>query len=205
MFTPKAVAMKKVKVLAIAFSIFLTGCAGSTRHAKLRLEPDGFRDIKWGTEISALGDMEKVEQNKSVNSDLAWYVRKGDTLAIGKAKLENIFYSFWMGNFESVWIDFKGDENFETLKKELFERFGKARESEGSMEKMGKGARRERLPTERARAFYAWWGEMTEIFLSYSQDRHKGTLTMNSRKIREERREYEKEKEKENRIKERGF
>jgi len=28
---------------------------------------------------------------------------------------------------------------------------------------------------------------------------------MNSRKIREERREYEKEKEKENRIKERGF
>jgi len=197
--------MKKVKVLAIAFSIFLTGCAGSTQHAKHRLDPDGFRNVKWGTEISALGDMEKVEQDKSVNSDLAWYVRKGDTLAIGKAKLENIFYSFWMGNFESVWIDFKDDENFETLKKELFERFGKARESEGSMGKMGKGARGERLPTERARAFYAWWGEMTDIFLSYSQDRHKGTLTMNSRKIRGERREYEKEKEKENRIKERGF
>jgi len=205
MFLPKAVAMKKVKVLAIAFSIFLTGCAGSTRHAKPRLDPDGFRDIKWGTEISALGDMEKVEQDKPSNSDLAWYIRKGDTLPMGKAKLENIFYSFWMGNFESVWIDFKGDENFEALKDELFERFGKARESEEGMEKMGKRAQRERSPTERAGAFYAWWGKNTEIFLSYSKDRHKGTLTMNSRKIRGERREYEKEKEKENRIKERGF
>ena len=205
MFLPKAVAMKKVKVLAIAFSIFLISCASSTRYAKFRSEPDGFRDIKWGTEISALGDMEKVEQDKSLNSDLAWYIRKGDTLAMGKAKLENILYSFWMGNFESGWIDFKGDENFEALKNELFERFGKAHESEGSMEKMGKGARRERSPTGRAGAFYAWWGKNTEIFLSYSQDRHKGTLTMHSRKVREERREYEKEKEKENRIKERGF
>ncbi len=197
--------MKQAKVLAVVFSIFLIGCAGPTRHAKHRSEPDGFGGIRWGTEISALGDMEKVEQDKSSNSDLAWYIRKNDVLAIGKAKLESIFYSFWMGNFESVWIDFEGDQNFESLKKELIERFGKVRESEESMGKMGKGARREQLPGERAGAFYAWWGEKTDIFLSYSRDRHKGTLTLNSRKVREERRDYEKEKEKEKRIKERGF
>ena len=197
--------MKKVKAFAVALAILLIGCAGPARHAKHRSDPDGFGGIRWGTEISALGDMEKAEQDKSENSDLAWYIRKNDVLAIGKAKLESIFYSFWMGNFEGIWIDFKGDENFETLKKELFERFGKAREAGGGMEKMGKGARREPLPTEHAGAFYAWWGEKTDIFLSYSQDRHKGTLTMNSRKVREERRDYEKEKEKEKRIKERGF
>jgi hypothetical protein len=197
--------MKKVKAFTVALSILLIGCAGATRHAKHRSEPDGFGGIRWGTEISALGDMEKVEQDKSSNSDLAWYIRKNDVLAIGKAKLERIFYSFWMGSFEGVWIDFKGDENFKTLKKELLERFGKARESEEDLEKMGKGARREPLPADRAGAFYAWWGEKTDIFLSYSQDRHKGTLTMNSRKVREERRDYEKEKEKEKRIKERGF
>ncbi len=195
--------MKKAKILAVAFSIFLVGCSGSTRHAKPRSEPKGFRDIQWGTSISALGDMERIEPDKSSNSDLAWYIRKDDTLAIGKAKLEKIFYSFWMGSFESVWIDFKGDENFETLKKELFERFGKALESE---ELMKDGEASSKLPKiEHGEEFYAWWGKDTEMLLSYSRDRHKGTLSINSRTIREERKAYEKQKEKEKRLKERGF
>jgi hypothetical protein len=201
----KAEAIKKVKILAILFSIFLIGCFASTRSSKSRSDPDGFRGIKWGTEISTLKDLEKVEQDKSTDSDLVWYTRKGDTLATGEAKLENIFYSFWMGNFEGVWIDFKGEENFGTLKKELLEQFGKALESEGSMRKMGKRAGRERPPKERAGAFYAWWGKNTEVWLSYSKDRHKGTLTINSRKISEERRAYGKQREKEERLKERGF
>ena len=89
----------------------------STRSSKPRSDPDGFRGIKWGTEISTLKDLEKVEQDKSTDSDLVWYTRKGDTLAIGEAKLENIFYSFWMGNFEGVWIDFKGGKILRLLKK----------------------------------------------------------------------------------------
>jgi hypothetical protein len=205
MYTSKAGAMKKVTVLVIAFSIFLIGCAGFSGHAKPRSEPDGFRDIRWGTEISTLGDMEKVEQDKSSNSDLAWYIRKGDTLAIGKAKLENIFYSFWMGNFESVWIDFKGDENFETLKKELFERFGKALESEELMKKTDRGASREPSTIGHGGEFYAWWGKNAEMSLSYSKDRHKGTLYMNSKAMREERKAYEKQKDKEKRLKGGGF
>lgn len=148
-----------------------------------------------------LKDMEEVEQDKSSGRGIVWYRRKGDTLAIGEAKLNNVFYSFWKGEFESVWIDFVGEENFEALKKDLFERFGKALEPEAGMDKMGKRPRRERSPTERAGAFYVWWGKNTDIWLSYSKDRHKGTLTMNSRKIREERRDYEKEKEKEERLK----
>jgi hypothetical protein len=73
------------------------------------------------------------------------------------------------------------------------------------MKKMGKRAGRERSTTEHAGAFYAWWGKNAEMSLSYSKDRHKGTLTMNSRKISDERRDYEKEKEKEERLKEKGF
>ena len=199
--------IQRIKILTIVFGIILIGCFAPPRPSMPRPDPEGFRDIKWGTEISTLKEMEKVEQGKSSGRDLVWYRRKGDTLAIGEAKLENIFYSFWIGNFESVWIDFEGEENFEALKKELFERFGKARGPEGSMDKMGKGAGRERSPTERAGAFYVWWGKNTDIWLSYSKDRHKGTLTMNSRKISEERRDYEKEKEKEKgeRLKEKGF
>ena len=205
MFIPKLLVMEKVKVLTIAFSILLIGCANSTRHAKSHSEPDGFRGIRWGTEISALGDMEKVEQDESSNSDLAWYRRKGDTLAIGKAELENIFYSFWMGNFESVWIDFKGDENFEALRKELFERFGKALESEELMRKMDRGGSKEPPTGGHGDEFYAWWGKNAEMSLSYSKDRHRGALSIHSRTIREERKAYERQKEKEKRSKERGF
>ena len=50
MFIQKAVATKKVRVLGISFSIVLAGCAGFSRHAKPRLEPEGFRNIEWGTE-----------------------------------------------------------------------------------------------------------------------------------------------------------
>ena len=186
--------MEKVKILAIVFSIFLIGCFASTRSSKPRSDPDGFRDIKWGTEISTLKDMEKVEQDKSSNSDLVWYTRKEDPLAIGKARLENIFYSFWMGNFESVWIGFRGDEDFETLKKELFERFGKVLESEQLMKKMDREAGREPATIRHGEEFYAWWGKNTEMTLSYSRDRHKGTLNINSKRIGEERRAYEKQK-----------
>ena len=185
MFMPRVLAMRKVKVLTIAFSVFLIACAGSTKHAKSRSEPDGFRGIRWGTEISALGDMEKVEQEESSNNDLVWYKRKGDKLAIGKASLKGIFYGFWMGNFESVWIDFEGDDNFESLKKELFEQFGKVRES--------------------VKEFYAWGGKDTEMSLSYSRDRRNGILSIDSIKFSEERRAYDKQKEKEKREKEGGI
>ncbi len=177
--------MKKVKILSIVFGLLLVGCFAPVRPSKQSSVPDGFRGIKWGTEISALTGMEKVEEGRSSNNDLVWYTRRGDTLAIGKTRLKDIFYGFWMGNFESVWIDFEGDDNFETLKKELFEQFGKVRES--------------------AKEFYAWGGKDTEMSLLYSKDGHKGILSIDSRKISEERRAYDKQKEKEKGLKEKRF
>ena len=186
--------MKKVKILAILFSIFLAGCIASTRSSKLRTDLDGFRDIKWGTEISALNDMEKAEPDKSSRSDLVWYTRRGDPLTLGKAEVKNTFYSFWMGTFEGVWIGFEGDGNFETLKKELFDRFGKVLESEELMRKMDAEAGREPPTIKRAEEFYAWWGKNMEMTLSYSKIRHQGTLSINSKKMSEERRAYEKQR-----------
>ncbi len=195
----KVGAVKKAKIFTIVFSVFAIGCFASARPSKSPSEPDGFRGVKWGANISMLKEVEMVEQDKSSKSQLVWYTRRDDTLAVGKARLENIFYAFWMGKFESVWIDFKGDENFETLKKELFERFGKVAESEELLRKTDKGGGREPSATKQAGEFYGWWGKVTEMALSYSRDRHKGTLRVNSRMIREERRAYEKEMEKEKR------
>ena len=196
--------MKRIKILTIVFTILLISCVASTRSSKPRSEPDGFMGIKWGTEISTLEDMERVKQDKSSNSDLVWYIREGDALTIGNAKLENIFYFFWMGKFESVWIDFKGDENFETLKKELFKLFGKALGSEEHAKKRHEKAGIEPSKTELG-DFYTWWGKNTDVVLSYSKDRHMGTLDFRSTIISEERGAYEKEKEKEERLRKRGF
>jgi hypothetical protein len=196
--------MEKAKILTILFTIFLIGCIASTRPSKPRSDPDGFRGIKWGTEISKLKDMERMEQDKSSNPDLVWYTRKADTLAIGEAKLENIFYLFWMGNFASVSIDFKGKENFETLKKELLEQFGSTVRSEEHTRKRDQRVGIEPSKTGGADSFYAWWGKNTDILLSYSKDRHIGTLDISSTSITEERRAYEKQKEQEERLK-KGF
>ncbi len=191
----KVVAVKKIWILIILFGIFLIGCFPSARHSKpLRSDPDGFWGIKWGTEISELNDMEKSEEDQSSNPDVVWYTRKRDTLAMGQAKLKDIFYSFWMGKFDSVWIDFEGEENFEALKKELFERFGEVFGSDEPMEKAQRRARRETSATKRVEGFYAWWGRNTEMLLSYSKDRHKGTLTINSTMISEARRACQKGK-----------
>jgi hypothetical protein len=87
----------------------------------------------------------------------------------------------------------------------LFERFGKVPESEELLRKTDKAGWGERSMTKQPGEFYGWWGKVTEMALSYSKDRQKGTLCVNSRMIREERRNYEKESEKERRLKERGF
>jgi len=192
--------------LTFVFCIFFVGCLASKQYSKPRSEIDGFRGIKWGAEITALGDMEKVEQDKSPNRDIVWYTRKGETLTFGRAKLENIFYSFWMGDFESVWMDFKGEENFQALKQEVFERFGKVLESGELLKKTEKEALMERSTMRYGEEeFYFWDGKQMEMWLSYSKSRHKGTLSINSKKINEERRAYEKQKEKEERFRERRF
>jgi len=185
--------MEKGKIVAIVFSIFLIGCLVSNR-SKLRTDPDGFRDIKWGTEISTLRDMERMEQDPSSNKNVVWYTRRGDLLAIGKAKLETILYAFWLGNFESVWIEVRGDENFDTLKKELFDRFGKVLESEELIKKMDEEPGRGPSSIRHAEEFYAWWGQNTEMTLAYSRERHQGTLNINSKRVGDERRAYEKRK-----------
>jgi len=198
--------MKKLKLLTFVFCIFWVSCA-STRYSKPRSELEGFGGIKWGAEVTTLEGMEKVEQDKSPNRDIVWYTRKGETLTFGRARLENIFYSFWMGSFESVWIDFKGDENFEALKQELFERFGKVLESGELVKKTEKRTMMERSPGTRQgrEEIYFWDGKQTEMWLSYSKNRQKGSLSINSKKITEERRDYEKRKAKEERFRERGY
>ena len=190
--------MNKVGILSIVFAIILIGCSVPVRSSKLHPDPEGFKDMKWGTDIATLKDMEKVDLDSPSNKDIAWYKRKGEILAIGKAKIESTFYSFWMGSFESVWIDFEGDDNFGALRKELFEVYGKVPESGELKDNRGR-------QIEQTDQIYTWEGENTEVFLFYSKIRHKGNLNLNSKKISEDRRVYETERKREETLKEKGL
>ncbi len=85
-------------------------------------EPDGFRDIKWGTDILTLSGMKSIEKEDLGES----YVKEEDRLYIGKAKVEKIIYGFYKGKFVSVLIYTKNKANFDALKDALFKKFGKA-------------------------------------------------------------------------------
>ena len=175
-------AMKKIKIstLASLFCILLIyGFALAQKEPDLNnfkpgSEPDGFRDIKWGTDISTLKDM--ILKEEDPNGLLKIYRRKGDILEIGAAKLKSIGYCFWQGKLIEVLIqteDFSG----ENLKNACFEKFGQ-------------GAKMSRHPED-----YRWDGKMALIVLSISAN--KGVLLIQSQEIARQQEVYERQKAKE--------
>ena len=150
------------KILVIAFSIILMGCFASTRpFSKSPLDPEGFRGIKWGTDIATLKDMVFV---MATGKNVKRYQRKGDELTIGKAKLDSIQYEFRNGRFCLVEIEFQGVENFNLVKETMFETYGKGRKMADNTES------------------YFWEGEKTDIIMIFDTDIG-GGITISSKKF----------------------
>jgi len=111
--------IRKVMTIVLVFLLLLPiegfgkGKPGSFKPGS---EPEGFRGIKWGTDISTLKDMEVKEKD--------WYVRTGDKLKIGEAELISIAYGFYKGKFECVMIEIKGQDNFSRIRDICFELYG---------------------------------------------------------------------------------
>jgi len=151
-------------------------------------EPNGFRDIKWGTNVSSTKGMEFLRRDWGFNLPVpegmkadAVYRRKSDLLVIGKAKLRKIEYFFWGGQFYRVSIDFIGDENWINLRHELFELFGEMPIGDFT---------------------YGWMGQITGIVLSYEKAKRTGWVMMVSQQLNEQRQLYLKEWGKEKRLRE---
>ena len=89
-------------------------------------EPDNFRGIKWGTNLSDLPDM-RLQITKT-GGNLKMYLRRGDKMKIGDAELTVIIYVFYKDRFVSVMISFESASNFEAIKKTLFSVYGKGRQ-----------------------------------------------------------------------------
>ena len=166
---------KILRMLIVVFGIFLIVSVTSARIIRQEAveftpgsEPDGFRGIKWGTDILTLKDMTLV---MAIDNDVKRYQRKGDVLKIGEAKLEYIHYEFWKGKFYLVDIGFQGIENSNNLKRSLFGRYGKGQNMPGEGEKSVES--------------YHWEGEKTTVIMIC--DATGGGITISSIEIMEER------------------
>lgn len=109
--------MKQV-VLVILFLTMLVTSSFSE-------EKGDFRGLKWGTSISEIQKVKKLQQIKdeSLGNEEKIFIIKGDSLVIGSSKLEKIEYNFWKDKLFSVSIFTKGSSNFNNLKESAFTKF----------------------------------------------------------------------------------
>ncbi|MGZ3513789.1 MAG: hypothetical protein ACXU9L_06750 [Thermodesulfobacteriota bacterium] len=163
--------MKNFKSWSIIL-IFMVGIFGCTQKStspfKPNSEPDGFGGIKWATEFSeAKSDMvESRSITEPTQPDVKikiYYTRKGNNLKIGEAQLDKIEYGFWKGKFAEGYITSSGSENFNQLKKFLFENYGTVDKS--------------------AQGLYSWNGPVTRIALRYDEPTKTSLLTISSTTI----------------------
>jgi hypothetical protein len=135
-------------------------------------EPDGFRGIKWGTDIKKLPDMVFLERD----GDIKTYYRKFDKLKIQDVYVDEIVYCFYRNQFCAVQISFDSFSNFTRLKSILFGQHG---QSDQANPPLGK---------------YSWFGRNVEIDLEYNQREQKGDIFYVFKPIYEENKRRDEEK-----------
>jgi hypothetical protein len=153
----------------LAFMMGIFGCIQkSTSGFKPNSEPDGFAGIKWEAEFSEVKSdmMESRNISEPTTPDVKikiYYTKKGDNLKMGEAQIDKIEYGFWKGKFGEVQITATGPENFNQLKKFLFEKYG-------TVDKSTQG-------------LYSWNGPVTRIALRYDEPTKTSLLTISSTTI----------------------
>jgi hypothetical protein len=148
--------MKALKILIVFLGILFVGSIAPGQlvgqegaEFKPGSEPDEFRGIKWGADISTLKDMVFV---MTIDKNAKRYERKGDELKMGKAKLDYIQYEFQKGKFYLVEMWFQGIENFNHVKETMFEKYGKGR-----------------IISEKTESYF-WEGEKTDMIMVFDAD-----------------------------------
>jgi hypothetical protein len=128
-------------------------------------EPDGFRGLKWGTNIATLDPLHTMEVI-AVVGPFTYYRKNKENLHLVNVKLNNIIYEFWHGKFSGVIIKVKGKRQFQILKDYIFARFGEGQRSQ-ALQQMD-------VPN-----FY-YNGVKTRMYLKYSDLDHQGELSLYS-------------------------
>jgi hypothetical protein len=84
-------------VLSVILLAVLFGC--STSASK---EPEGFRNVKWGSEIGTLSGFEQIAEE----GNLRFFEKKGEELKFEDVRLEKVVYGFFQGRFYTAIVYF---------------------------------------------------------------------------------------------------
>ncbi len=84
----------------ISLVVLLLGCSGSSASG----EPDSFRNIKWGADVSSLSGLNRI----AGEGDLAFYTKENDSLQFDGLKVDQVIYGFHKNRFYTVMIYFPG-------------------------------------------------------------------------------------------------
>lgn len=150
-------------------------CCFAARAGSLPPEIDGFRGIKWGTDISKSPDFKKVGTDSSFGG-IDLYERLNDSPFIGAAQLEKIVYGCWQGKFDHVSITFSGFNNFHNLLESSKERFGAPYKKNKYIDE------------------YFWSNDLSFALIDYSDITKKGKMSFYSKAVMEEEKKYTKAK-----------
>ena len=125
-------------------------------------EPDGFRGIRWGTDISCLEGMEPGPKTKAPDLTKIYY-KMGEIPKIGDAQLEDIQYLFYKGKLWLVDIYASGFDNVAALERVVINRFGPADINETNQK---------------------WWGgKVTSITFKFDDEKKRACLNFYSQEI----------------------
>jgi hypothetical protein len=181
--------LKFTAVLILISNFIFAGCSvvkeelsknKNPGNFKAGSEPVGFRNIRWGTDLSALSGMEYLETNPNHAGGLQVYTKKGDDLRIGEAKLTTIKYGFQRGKFYGVTMYAQGYVNWLGLKNAVFEKFG---EGEEQLDKINET--------------YSWTGKTVEMLMEYNETEKEARLGIFSAEMDKQEKDLPKEKAKE--------
>lgn len=128
-------------------------------------EPDGFRGIKWGTDIATLDPFNTMELLAMVGP-FTYYKKIKEDLHLVNVYLDDLIYEFWNGKFSGVIMKVKGERQFQILKDYCFSRFGE-------------GQRSKILQQMNVQDYY-YNGVRTRMYLKYNDLDHEGELSLYS-------------------------
>jgi ArsR family metal-binding transcriptional regulator len=168
--------IRKAVILGVmaAWAVILWGAAALPAQEKMFTydysfkpgsEPDGFRGLKWQTDIATLDPLHTMEVIE-IMGPFTYYKKKKEDLHLVTVKLDDIIYEFWNGKFSGVMIKVRGNNQFQILKDYVFARFGP-------------GQRSQVLERLNVQDFY-YNGVKTRMYLKFSDIDRTGELSMYS-------------------------
>jgi len=92
-------------------------------------EPDGFRNIQWGTPIFNLEDEIFKPVDTSGNEKI--YIKENEDYLLGRTKVDRIEYCFWDDLFYKVKIYVTGLTERSSMLIYVFDNFGRGKKAKG--------------------------------------------------------------------------